>query len=84
VVSIPRRLSREGEQVSLVTRQLWVRMHMELPGDTAALPVPTERRCNLGIQSWKALLLIRITQNGRRPTPYGAHRNWESNLIPTN
>ncbi len=25
---------------------------------------------------WKALLLIRITQNGRRPAPYGAHRNW--------
>jgi hypothetical protein len=25
---------------------------------------------------WKALLLIRITQQGRRPTPYGAHRNW--------
>ncbi len=25
---------------------------------------------------WEALLLIRITQNGRRPTPYGAHRNW--------
>ncbi len=24
---------------------------------------------------WKALLLIRITQNGRRPAPYGAHRN---------
>ena len=25
---------------------------------------------------WKALLLIRITQNGRRPAPDGAHRNW--------
>ena len=25
---------------------------------------------------WKALLLIRITQNGRRPAPGGAHRNW--------
>jgi hypothetical protein len=25
---------------------------------------------------WKALLLIRITQNGRRPAPIGAHRNW--------
>jgi hypothetical protein len=25
---------------------------------------------------WKALLLIRITQNGRRPAPNGAHRNW--------
>jgi hypothetical protein len=25
---------------------------------------------------WRALLLIRINQNGRRPAPYGAHRNW--------
>jgi hypothetical protein len=25
---------------------------------------------------WKALLLIRITPNGRRPAPNGAHRNW--------
>jgi hypothetical protein len=27
---------------------------------------------------WKALLKIRSTQNGRRPTPYGVHRNWTS------
>jgi hypothetical protein len=34
---------------------------------------------------WKALLfkLIRITQNGRRPTPYGAHRNWTFALVVT-
>jgi hypothetical protein len=25
---------------------------------------------------WKALCLISITQNGRRPAPIGAHRNW--------
>ena len=25
---------------------------------------------------WKALLLIRLTQTGRRPTPSGVHRNW--------
>ena len=31
-----------------------------------------------GFFFWKALrlLLIRITQNGRRPTPNGVHRNW--------
>ena len=27
---------------------------------------------------WKALLKIRSTQNGRRPAPSGAHRNWTS------
>ena len=25
------------------------------------------------------LLMLRMTQNGRRPTPYGVHRNWTYN-----
>ncbi len=58
--------------------------HCAAPGPRRTRMSATQGR--LGARSrvlffWKALLLIRITQNGRRPTPYGAHRN--VTLVPS-